>query len=75
MFYLQRIGYLLKTIFCNLGRYKFLAIDERYKTLMFEKISLAENNSLKTLRVNFAQSLQVLLEASYVVAILNTNSS
>ena len=42
---------------------------------MPEKISLAENNSLETLRVNFAQSLQVMLEASYIVAILNTNSS
>ena len=40
---------------------------------MLEKISLAENNSLKTLRVNFAQSLQVMMEASYIVAILNTN--
>ena len=42
---------------------------------MLEKISLAETNSLKTLRVNFAQSLQVMLEASYIGAILNTNFS
>ena len=35
--------------------------------------SLAENDLLKTLRVNFAQSLQVMSEASYIVAILNTN--
>jgi len=40
---------------------------------MLEKISLAENNSLQTLRVNFAQSVQGMLEASSIVAILNTN--
>ena len=40
---------------------------------MLEKISLAEINSLETLRVNFASSLHVMLEASYIDVILNTN--